>query len=153
MINRIRDVALFRSISLGRFQSLLGYQHSNSVSGYQMLISSSGKIQQKLPGLLQISRSQQEQPGPAWTPWEVLCHASFNEVKSTKDVRPMKHSTPSYASIWSLSVEFYLYSLQTSYVLPWILPQQSTMWVCITWYTQKLSISEDNVNSSQALCS
>ena len=71
--------------------------------------------------------SQQEQPEPVRMPGEVLCRASINEVKIRGDRRPTKPSKASYASTPSLSIESYLYSLQTSHVLPQVLPQQDTM--------------------------
>ena len=76
--------------------------------------------------------SQQEQPEPVRMPGEVLCRASINEVKIREDRRPTKPSKASYASTPSLSIESYLYSLQTSPVLPWVLPQQNTTRVCIS---------------------
>ena len=66
--------------------------------------------------------------------------ATLNKVKIIEDVRPPKSCTASYASPLSLSVESYLYSFQTSHVLPGVLPQQNTMWVCITWHNQKLPL-------------
>ena len=93
-------------------------------------------IQQKPPGLQQICLSQQERPEPAGTPEEVFCHASLNEVKISKDLIPLKSWKSSYAGTLSLSIESYLYSLQTSCVLPQVLPQQNTTWVCITCTTR-----------------
>ena len=117
---------------------LSGYQQSSSVvSGYQTRISSSGMIQQKQLGCCWIGTSQQEWPGPTRTP-EVLCHVSLNEEKIREDA--MNCCKASYASTSSLSVESYLYSLQRSHVLPWVLPQQDTMWVCIMWHKQKLPL-------------
>jgi hypothetical protein len=53
-------------------------------------------------------------------------HLSRYEDQEGKDIdrRPTKHYKASYASSPSLSFESYLYSLQTSYVLSWIVPQQ-----------------------------
>lgn len=65
---------------------VVGYQQSSSVvSGYKTWISSAGKTQQKLPGLHPIGRSQQERPGPAEMPGEVIWHASLNEVKTKNE--------------------------------------------------------------------
>jgi hypothetical protein len=66
--------------------------------------------QQKQPGLCEISKSQQEEPGPLGTPG-VLCHASLHDVKISddEDVQPMKHCKASYASkSLPLSVESYI---------------------------------------------
>ena len=57
-----------------------------------------------------------------------------------------RHKTiASFASIRSLSIESYLYSLQTSHVLLQVLPQQYTMWVCIIWHIQKFLLQEISV--------
>jgi hypothetical protein len=64
---------------------LSGYQQSSSVvSGNQTWISNSGTAQQKQSGFHLICTSQQEWPGPARIP-EVLCCASLNETKISKD--------------------------------------------------------------------
>ena len=91
-----------------------------------MGISSSGMIQQKQPGLHCIGMNQPDCLGQAGTPG-VLCHASLNKVKVSKDenLRPKKHHKDSYASLLPLSVESYLYFLQMSHVLPWVSPQQN----------------------------
>ena len=67
-------------------------------------------------------------------PKDVLCNASLNEETTSKDLRPMKHCKASYASVPSLSIESYLYSLQTSPM------GQNNTWVSvwITWNIQKL---------------
>lgn len=49
----------------------------------------------------------------------------------------------------SLSLELYSYSLQIPCVFSWVLPQQNTMWVCITWHIQKLSTSLELLESSE----
>lgn len=61
MVNRTRGCRPVQNYTLGRFQSL---------SGYQTQISSSWMIQQKQPGAHQIGRSQRE---PTGTVAEVLC--------------------------------------------------------------------------------
>ena len=119
---------------------LSGYQQfSTVVSGYQTWIGSSSKIQQKLPGLRQIGTSQQEWPELARTPGDILCSASLSEVKICEDMRTRKFCKASYAGVLSLSIESYLYFLQTSHVLPQVFPQQNTTWICSTWH-QKLPL-------------
>lgn len=71
--------------------------------------------------------------------------------KVSQDSRPTKHCKTSYANLPLLSTEYYLYSLQISYVLPRVLPQQNTMWVCITWHIQKLSTSQYHEGDSYTL--
>lgn len=110
---------LLRCSSLGKFQYLSGYKQTGSVmSGYQIQISSSVMIQQKQPGHQQISKSQQK--------W--LCCASLNEVNISKNRRPTTWGFVRLAMQvpLSLSIESYLYSLQTSHVLSQVLPQQNT---------------------------
>ena len=70
--------------------------------------------------------SQWEGPEPAGMPGEVLCRGALNEVKISEDLRPTKCCKASYAGVLSLSLEPYLYSLQTTHVLLWVLPQQNT---------------------------
>ena len=113
-----------------------------SVSGRLTGISSGGMTQQKQPGLPWIGMSQQEGLGSAGMPGEVLCHASLTKVKISEDMRPKKHCKARYASPPSLTVESYLYSLQISSVLPRVLPQQNTMWVCLS-KTPLESVSAD----------
>jgi hypothetical protein len=61
--------------------------------------------------------SQQEQPRQAGMPGEVSLLCFLNEVKISKDTRPKMHCKASYASkTSSLSIGFYLYSLQTKHV-------------------------------------
>ena len=86
---------------------------------HQTQISSGGTIQQKQPGLHQIGTSQWEGPGPAGVPG-VLCCAALNKVKVSEESRPRRRCTASNASAPSLSVEFYLYYLQTTGV-SWVL--------------------------------
>lgn len=77
-----------------------GYQQSSSVvADYQTRISSDGIIQQKPPGFYQINTSQQNWLGPARKLREVLGHLSFNKVKISKYLRPMKHCKANYASM------------------------------------------------------
>ena len=73
----------------------------------------------------QIGMTQWEWPGPARMSGS-LCHASLNEMKISEHSKPGKHCAPRYASVPSLSTQFYLYSLQISLVLSWVLPQQNT---------------------------
>jgi len=120
----------FRSSSVEWFQSpLSGYQQSSSlVSGYQTRIRSGGTMQQKQPGihLTRISQdARNSQP----------CLSKWSE-----DARPIKHCKASHANTLSLSVESYLYSLQTSHVLSGNLPQQNTTWICIIWHKQDLPL-------------
>jgi len=67
--------------------------------------------------------SQQEQPGPAGMPGLLCCPLS-RMWRSVEDPRSMKSCKASCASPLSLSVEPYLYSLQTSHVLSWALIQE-----------------------------
>jgi hypothetical protein len=62
----------------------------------------------------------------------VLCCAPLNKVKISKDARPTKCVRPVKCCTAS--------SLQTSCALSWVLPQQNTMWVYITWLNQKLPL-------------
>lgn len=51
---------------------------------------------------------------------EVSCFSSLSEVKISKDAGPMKYCMANCTNTFSLSLESYLYSLQTSRVLsPW----------------------------------
>lgn len=74
----------------------------------------------------------------AGTSGECFCSASLNEVKISefKDTRPRKHCKTSYISPPPLSVESYLYSLQTTRVLSHYmsLSWQNSTWVCISWH-------------------
>jgi hypothetical protein len=65
---------------------------------------------------------------------------SLKEVKVNNHARSSKSCTTSYASVTSLSFEFYWYPLQTSYVLSLSLPQQNITWVCITGHNQKFPL-------------
>jgi hypothetical protein len=61
--------------------------------------------------------NQQEGPGPQGTPGEVLCCAFFNEAEISQETRPRRFEKlgmqASQAQPPSLSVESYIYSLQT----------------------------------------
>lgn len=106
---------------------LSGYQ-SPVQKCHQVWIINHSMIQQKMPGLCRIGTSQQELP--AWLP-EVPCCAALNDMKISKEVRPMKPL---------LSVESYVCSLQTSCVLPQVLPQRNTMRSVAQWHNQKLPL-------------
>ena len=117
-------------IVLGGNLCLSGYQQSSSVmSGYQRQISSRGMIQQTQPGLHQIFTRQQEQPESAGDARRssLPCPSQQNEDQQDKDVRPTKRCKATYVSTPSLtSSESYLYSFQSSPVLPRVLPYQNT---------------------------
>lgn len=116
---------------MGQFQSLLsGYQHTTSVVlVYQQSSSKVIKLESTMVALSSINsqasdkwaqingRNQNQQPEPTRMPGEVLCCVSLNEVKFNEDLRPRKHYTAIRVSTLSLSVGFYLYSLQTSRIL------------------------------------
>lgn len=127
MIKRTGDMDLFRSSSLGLWGDLCCQDTNSSVQQCQNTKHKSAvcTIQQKLPGFPQVCMSQWEQPEPARRPSEVLWCASLNKVKISEDTRPLKHCKSTYASALSLSVESYLYSLQTSHVLSWVLLQEN----------------------------
>jgi hypothetical protein len=148
-------VDLFRSNSLGLIpiSCSSGYQQPSSVvPGHQTQISRGSTIQQKQPGFHGINLSQLEPPELVGTPGEVLCCVSLNDVQIGDDVRPKKHCTANNASTPPLSIEFCLYSLQTSHVLPATgltsakhhtsLPQQDNLCVCITGHNQKLPLQD-----------
>lgn len=77
----------------------------------------------------------------------VLFSASLKELMINKDVWQRKSSTPSYASALSLSVDLYLCSLQTPYVLSQVLLQQNIRWACII----QLEISTSYCSSNKTL--
>lgn len=98
MVNRTRGWEpvwkwFFGAIPISVVSSVVsGYQQSSSKVSPN---SSVGTIQQKPPGLCQISTSQLEWPGPTGIPG-VLCHVSLVRVKISKDERPTKSYTAIY---------------------------------------------------------
>ena len=111
------DVDLFGSSSLGiipisicqdtKHKSLVGVQSNRNC---QASSESAG-----------VSRNHQDQLECL----EKFSATPLNDVKFSQDVRPMKRCKASYARALSLSIEYYLYSLQTSRVLPQVVSQQN----------------------------
>jgi hypothetical protein len=98
----------------------------------------------------------QNQQGPQEKFFAVLLSTKWRSAKIQYQI-PTKCCKFIYASSLcppitvpsSLSIESYLYSPQMSLILPWVLPKQNTMWVClnktlslvcVTWHNQKLPL-------------
>ena len=124
----------------GQFPSLSGcWQSSSVVSVYQTQISSGGTIQQKLPGLcesVEVTRTSQD------TRCSLPCLSQQSEDQWRRRQRLRKPCKASYASTVPLSIESYVYFLQALGVLPQVLPQQNTMWVCPTMWVCHVTYPE-----------
>lgn len=125
---------LLRCISLRQFQSPFVRKLAVQFSGVRI----TNINQQQWHGVAETTRPlpnphESEWPGAAGMP-ECLWCASLKEVKISEEEgrRATKRCRTSYSSLLSLLVESWLHSLQTSLVLPWVLPQQNTKWICIT---------------------
>lgn len=96
--------------------------------------------QQKQPGLHWISMSQQELRGPEGHQEKFSAVTLLTNCRSMNAVmRPMKHCKASFARPPSLSVGSYLYSLQTSRVLPHF----TSSWESVFSKTRRESVSVD----------
>lgn len=131
-----------------QFQSLLPRYQQSSVSITHMNWQSWHELAKtaRPPPNCPVSAGE-EQPEPARMSEEVQFCAFLNKVNISEDLSPTEHCKARYASSSSLSIEYYLYSLQIAHVLLQVLPQQSTMWVgltmwvCITWPKQKIPLN------------
>ena len=108
-------------------------QSSSTASGNQTQITSSGRIQRKPPGFCQISTSQVGQLRTARMPGKLPFCVSPKEAKISKDKdrRPTKHCKSSFISIPPLSIESYLYFLQTSHDFLWVLHWKTPHDTCL----------------------
>ena len=106
-----------KSSSLGRFQSLLFRKLRVQFSSVRITKNKSAVVPWCSRNSLHWGdMSKQKRPGPAWTPGEVLFHASLNEEKISEDedLRQSIAKLAMQASITVLWVQ--LCSVQTSHV-------------------------------------